>query len=121
MHMNNPPTTLDVAELTSLQKRDDTKSVSLKVARHVLSYWGDERLGQPGGHFVNRLIRLLLVADESNAAKVAAADPGWAEYERAVHALYRTPWGPDWLRGIVEKSWSEAGERLDAIAAEAGL
>lgn len=59
-----------------LTKEQALLEAKLKVARHVLWWFGDP-LGEDGGGFVTRLLNLISIADRENRAKIAAE---WPEY-----------------------------------------
>jgi hypothetical protein len=82
------------------RRAERPRAVSLPVARHVVLYFGDENLGQDGGHFVNSLIRTIGHADEANRELLAKVYP---EYVLAVNAAQHEHWGMDWLRDIARE------------------
>lgn len=103
---------------SSYQEDRSTGVVSAPVARQMLYLLGDNE------HWSERPSP----EDMSVWATIRNASPNELEVlatyypeqcEAYKHALKH--WGLDWLRGIVEKAWAAAGERLDAIAAEAAL
>lgn len=71
--------------------------LSPEIVRHVLHYFGNEREGQDGGHFTNRLFQLIAAADESARDTLSLH---WPEHVEAFLVAGTTPWGLDWLRSL---------------------
>jgi hypothetical protein len=82
--------------------------VDVRIARHVVHFFGDTNLGEPGGPAVNALIRLIIAAlvDHSSTGEqvLAGLYAQWPQYVAAVR--HGSPesgsWGFEWLRGIVK-------------------
>jgi len=79
--------------------KDQTVTVGLNVAQHVLWHFGDTNLGlQPGG-YIEQLFRLMDHADLFNRERLRLAYP---EYAEAFFAVKNTHWGLEWLRKMVK-------------------
>jgi hypothetical protein len=73
----------------------EAPEVSVKVAQHVLWYFGDTGLGVQPGDFTQRLLRAFASADEENFTKLSGSFP---DYGHAFSSVSRTAWGLEWLR-----------------------
>lgn len=73
--------------------------LSPEVVKHLLHYFGDTNYGRDGGHFVNRLLQLVAVADTINRELLAEH---WPEYVAGFEVAAKTPWGIDWLRSLAK-------------------
>lgn len=85
----------------------------MKVAQHVLWFFGDVNLGVDGGHFAQRLFALMSSADEENFEKLQSL---WPEEAKALRAVQREPWGLDWLRSIVKAALDGRELGLDFLS-----
>lgn len=85
-------------------------SLSPKVVRQTLHFFGDTNLGEDGGGFVTRLFQLIAVADEENRAKLADIFP---EHVAAFVVAGTTPWGIEWLRALSKSMELGDVEALD--------
>lgn len=81
-------------------------TLTLDQARALLHWFGDTNLGIDPGHFVTRLLALISCADDENKEILRGH---WPELVYGFEKVQRTPWGLDWVRGIVKAGNPEDG------------